>query len=373
MTIHDVSFFSSLARPFLAISNMDNNASVPPPKKCSQSKCKTMLPYGYGTKSCQSCRDKDKARKKRKRENENENNGESEASKRARVELENIDPSLKTLPVPSGGPDAEMDDGEDEEDHNGHEATLYTDSQELFTALRQAFHTTKDVEFHGTYHLAQDPLVSNKQRVQMTTYEIWKVTGYRFRAKENRTLKKGHHTRLWCCQDANRKQKSRPSEREGAKPRDTLGMKRYPCQSSLNISCCNDGSKTAVRIRLHHHESHVHYYDVALPPQAVAIIREKLEWSTPNEMVTSNQIHRAWSQMSEMLWKCDTLQLPSAETLLCEYGDEVEVLDVQPAEGVEQLAWVMKKIAEPLRGKIVEIGIDATCAQCLPVPFNTDS
>ncbi|KAJ7217434.1 hypothetical protein C8J57DRAFT_1598609, partial [Mycena rebaudengoi] len=317
-----------------------------------------MLPYGYGTKSCQSCRDKDKARKKRKRDNENENNGESEASKRARVELENIDPSLEsTCQIFRSA------------------ATLYTDSQELFTALRQAFHTTKDVEFHGTYHLAQDPLVSNKQRVQMTTYEIWKVTGYRFRVKENRTLKKGHHTRLWCCQDANRKQKSRPSEREGAKPRDTLGMKRYLCQSSLNISCCNDGSKTAVRIRLHHHESHVHYYDVALPPQAVAIIREKLEWSTPNEMVgmvqdrfpqvTSNQIHRAWSQMSEMLWKHDTLQLPSAETLLREYGDEVEVLNVQPAEGVEQLAWVMKKIAEPLRGKIVEIGIDAT--------YNTNS
>jgi hypothetical protein len=55
-----------------------------------------MLPYGYGTKSCQSCRDKDKARKKRKCDNENENNGESEASKRARVELENIDPSLES-------------------------------------------------------------------------------------------------------------------------------------------------------------------------------------------------------------------------------------------------------------------------------------
>ena len=28
---------------------------------------------------------------------------------------------------------------------------------------------------------------------------------------------------------------------------------------------------------------------------------------------------------------------------------------------IEQVTWVMKKIMEPLREKIVEIGIDATC------------
>jgi hypothetical protein len=31
------------------------------------------------------------------------------------------------------------------------------------------------------------------------------------------------------------------------------------------------------------------------------------------------------------------------------------------AEGVEQVAWAMKRIIEPLKGKIVEIGVDATC------------
>jgi hypothetical protein len=117
--------------------------------------------------------------------------------------------------------------------------------------------------------------------------------------------------------------------------------------------------------------THVHYYDVAMPSEAVAIIWEILEWTTPNSMVgkvrerfphvTSGQIHRAWTDMSEMLWKRDSAQLPSATTLLEEYGDEVDVLGVHPAEGVEQLAWAMKKIEEPLHGKVVEIGIDATC------------
>ena len=30
-------------------------------------------------------------------------------------------------------------------------------------------------------------------------------------------------------------------------------------------------------------------------------------------------------------------------------------------EGVEVLCWGMKKIAGPLKGKIVEVGLDATC------------
>ena len=39
---------------------------------------------------------------------------------------------------------------------------------------------------------------------------------------------------------------------------------------------------------------------------------------------------------------------------------EVDVLNLPEADGVEQVAWAMKKIIEPLRGKVVEIGIDAT-------------
>ena len=37
------------------------------------------------------------------------------------------------------------------------------------------------------------------------------------------------------------------------------------------------------------------------------------------------------------------------------------ILDLLRIEGVEQMAWVMKKVIWPLRGKVVKIGIDATC------------
>ena len=195
------------------------------------------------------------------------------------------------------------------------------------------------------------------------------------RVRDHKNMKNGHKKRYWCCQDKDRKQTSRPSQREGAKHRDTLGMHRYPCKSHLNISCqqksTNGEDILTVTIWLKHDIKHTPYYDVSLPPEAAAIIREELEWTTPSEVakkvqaeypaVTVNQVHKSWTAMSEILWKRDMEQLPSATALLNEYGDEVDVLNILSAEGVEQIAWVMKKIVEPLRGQIVEIGIDATC------------
>ena len=69
--------------------------------------------------------------------------------------------------------------------------------------------------------------------------------------------------------------------------------------------------------------------------------------------------------MSETLWKQDIQQIPSVKALLGELGDDSAILDLPAIEGVEQIAWVMKKIALPLQGKLVEIGIDATCKRQL--------
>jgi hypothetical protein len=149
-------------------------------------------------------------------------------------------------------------------------------------------------------------------------------------------------------------------------------MHRFDCKHRLRVSSLNgDPGQRKISISLGHFASHVHYYDVAVPAEAAAIIRDGIEWSTPVQMVgkvqglfpnvTATQIHSAWSEMSQILWKRSDMQLPSAKILLDELGDNVDVLDPQPAEGVQQLAWAMKKVMEPLRGKVVEIGIDATC------------
>ena len=91
-------------------------------------------------------------------------------------------------------------------------------------------------------------------------------------------------------------------------------MKRYPCRSRLIISCreTTDGV-TKVAVHLDHHAKHVHYVDVSMPPGALDIVRENVEWLTPVAMVakvqaafpdvTAGQIHTAWMQMSQQYWR----------------------------------------------------------------------
>ena len=39
----------------------------------------------------------------------------------------------------------------------------------------------------------------------------------------------------------------------------------------------------------------------------------------------------------------------------------MDTLSLPEMDGVEQIAWVMKKVILPLRDSIVKVGIDATC------------
>ena len=65
--------------------------------------------------------------------------------------------------------------------------------------------------------------------------------------------------------------------------------------------------------------------------------------------------------MSEVMWKPDKDQLASAKLLLSEFHKDIDVFDIEVDEGVQQVCWGMKKIANLLKGKVVEIAIDATC------------
>lgn len=153
-------------------------------------------------------------------------------------------------------------------------------------------------------------------------------------------------------------------------------MKRFPCHGRLHISCRaankQDPLDLTLRIYLRHSIKHIHYYDVAMPAGASDFIRDHVEWLTPSEMiskvretypqVTPQQIHSTWTKMSEMYWKRADKQLESARILVEDSENEIDLFTpVGLPEGVEIFCFGMKKIAEPLTAKVVEIAIDATC------------
>ncbi|KAF9033847.1 hypothetical protein BJ165DRAFT_1356948, partial [Panaeolus papilionaceus] len=215
--------------------------------------------------------------------------------------------------------------------------------------------------FEGSYIMDHDPLVTHRDRVNMTAREIQALTGYRWTVHDHPKLATGSKGRYWCSQDEDRKKKEKQSTKEGAKRRDNNG-------------------KTRVTVRLEHHVKHVDYVDVSMPLGAIEMIQEHAEWLTPVAMVAkvqasfpgamAQQIHTHWLKLSEPHWRRDNQQLLSAKMLLQEYQSDVDVFEMESLpDGVEMLAWGMKKIMEPLKGKVVEIGLDATYNAGFPISY----
>jgi len=108
-----------------------------------------------------------------------------------------------------------------------------------------------------------DPLVTDKERVDMTVHEIWKVTVYRFTyrfimfqnnpelmndivnsVKDHPSIKHSYKSRLWCSQDDGRKKKRKPKEGKNIEHRDHACMSQFKCKSQLIISCSGQDLRT---------------------------------------------------------------------------------------------------------------------------------
>ncbi|KAJ6610972.1 hypothetical protein B0H10DRAFT_1953458 [Mycena sp. CBHHK59/15] len=383
---------------------MESTGEAPPSqsgatRKCRKPWCKIMLDIDDKKKNCAKCRALDTNNQRAKKARTTATSTTT-SRKRRRASVGSADGRPTTRPrtdqsldkeaagtggfnddeYTGGGSDDEIAGGEEDNDEA---AETFSDAESFFEGLRTEF-KAGDVDFHGTYAVAVDPLVTPKERVQMVATEIWKISGHRFTCKkltgrsvkDHRKLKSGHRTRFWCSQDEARKKKSKSSQNPDVSNRDNVGMKRYTCQSKLAISCRtsrDNDDELNVTVQLKHAGKHINYTDVSMPQGALDMIRENVEWLTPVVMVskvqatfpavTAAQIHRAWMEMSEIFWRRDDLQLPSAAKLLEEHGDNVDIFKPEDIpEGVEMLCWGMKKVAGLLKGKIVEIGVDATCA-----------
>ncbi|KAJ7307825.1 hypothetical protein DFH08DRAFT_975430 [Mycena albidolilacea] len=235
---------------------------------------------------------------------------------------------------------AESDDDMPGDEEDSQAVETFTDAESFCKALRAKFKAGSAVDFHGAYPIAVDPMVSPRARIQMVSKEIWELSGYRFTVKDHRPLKSGHRTRYWCSQDEGRKKKSKASQNPAIRNRDNKDN-----EEELTIT-------------------------------ALAMIRDNVEWLTPAAMVTkvqaafptitTAQIRRAWVELSEPFWRFEDDQLLSTKKVLEEHTDHVDIFEPQNVpEGVEMICWGMKQISTLLKGKVVEIGVDAT--------YNTNS
>ena len=177
---------------------------------------------------------------------------------------------------------------------------------------------------------------------------------------------------FWCCQDVAHRKKTQPSTKDGVQHRETLGLKRFKCQSELLITCTSNEAAQTLRIILSHSQNHTPYFDVSIPPEAVDIIRDNIDWALPNDIigkiqsryshVTEKQITTVWTKFAQSSWKRNPKdQMDSARQLLQEFGEEVDVFEVDEEKGVDQLAWGMRTIAMKIGTSLIEVGLDATC------------
>ena len=122
---------------------------------------------------------------------------------------------------------------------------------------------------------------------------------------------------------------------------------------------------------------HTPYFDVSVPKEVIEMVRKDIDWALPNDLtrkiqkdypaVTAKQIMTTWAKLAQELWKRKPEnQMESATILLKESDDVTDLFVLEVEEGVDQLAWGMKKIARLLGVGIIEVGIDATCEYCKP-------
>ncbi|KAL1744374.1 hypothetical protein HDZ31DRAFT_64127 [Schizophyllum fasciatum] len=150
----------------------------------------------------------------------------------------------------------------------------FKDTPDLIAALRRRFDEENSVDFSGSFSV-QDTPANDRNRVKAVIDEIWRATGYKFTIKDHPQLKDGFKTRLWCAQDEIQRARKHNGNLE---PRlnsagEVLGKTRYPCKSSLQVTCREGHSpnERMVTVRIHHHFKHPVFTEQS-PPEPPSIL-----------------------------------------------------------------------------------------------------
>jgi hypothetical protein len=150
-------------------------------------------------------------------------------------------------------------------------------------------------------------------------------------------------------------------------------MDRFNCNGELNVWAVPHhrfDDQLTVKISILHHQRHVPYVNISMPPDGLDYIKEHIH-STPGLIgselskdypdITQAQVYSTWSRLSEKYWKKHEDPIVSARKLLGSFEKDVDPWELTVPVGVVAIAWGCPSIATKIGSKVVEVGLDATC------------
>ncbi|KAJ7743702.1 hypothetical protein DFH07DRAFT_716055, partial [Mycena maculata] len=136
---------------------------------------------------------------------------------------------------------------------------------------------------------------------------LWNITGYRFIYKLSKKSSASDFVRsysYYCAQNEAEAKKSQVND-DPRKHRAQMKMCRFPCKGTLQITVDDDNLELPLRLKLKHHQSHLHYVDISInkdikdfveghKQESAVNIWTRVLAQNPTTEVTQKQIYALW-------------------------------------------------------------------------------
>ena len=78
--------------------------------------------------------------------------------------------------------------------------------------------------------------------------------------------------------------------------------------------------------------------------------------------ITQNQVYAYWQHINEDSWRLNDEQVESAHAVLAaEHGLTVDIIPINPEDGISVIAFAMKEAVDVYRTQVAEVAMDLTC------------
>ncbi|KAJ7840580.1 hypothetical protein B0H13DRAFT_1649644 [Mycena leptocephala] len=149
-------------------------------------------------------------------------------------------------------------------------------------------------------------------------------------------------------------------------------MSRFPCKGTLQITVDDDNLEIPQRLKLKHHQSHLHYVDISISKnihdfveaqkhEKILKIWTRVLAENPGTEVTQKQIYALWSELNEGAWRLDDDQVKSAQMILEKLeGTDVEIIPIRAEPGIHAIAFALKEVVDGWAEETEELAMDST-------------